>query len=600
MSESIESTLWIPSQAWLIEIDLHCIIEEMKDNVDDGITNWDEIKAKILAPYSLKIHQNPNNNTQIKKNLALKTTVQQVNDGLIWQQIKCEVRKHFNNYCKYKSQPKTRKAVINEAKDDIKQPQNNTPKYDWCNEVKDDENYQKKVVKLSETDISNRNNFNNLLGDTTVQTLRRQSSAGLDLLLSNEIAPTLSDVAIQLSKQMQNQNIHTKQKRKKKYRILSKFKKKTKQLPKDEEKQTTQMTKRKHEGNNIHIVDIPISTFTVETSNPDIEDNNKTLLRQHTEDKTTEEISQFCDDMMDIDELIARCEPFQRVAMVLKLYQELLATHNEEKLCDIIENRGKYEHQQLHDDFMHIKVYHIDGDNDKIRSHDHSEDDKIKENSKKYLHISKKIYEYFVKELKLTCENMGNCRAFSRHYQRIYENNENNWCTEDRAFRTECDKMHIFFFHSTVKYGIKCHQTTAEEETAIDELNYYVEGRVVSKRYINVVSSADVQPQISSKSIKAKLYIGKKEDDLWWNHIQPNDKKQEEEEIYRQLVLKMGVFRWQNLHGFQTGDNRELSHLQPKFKNIKEEALNNEFKKLSKDNWNQTLRKSQIFFNSWA
>ncbi len=51
-----------------------------------------------------------------------------------------------------------------------------------------------------------------------------------------------------------------------------------------------------------------------------------------------------------------------------------------------------------------------------------------------------------VKELKLTCENMGNCRAFGRHYQRIYQKNEGNWTTEDRAFRTECDKMHIFFF----------------------------------------------------------------------------------------------------------------------------------------------------------
>eukprot|EP01084_Bolivina_argentea_P002738 5070_1 len=62
----------------------------------------------------------------------------------------------------------------------------------------------------------------------------------------------------------------------------------------------------------------------------------------------------------------------------------------------------------------------------------------------------------------------------------------------------------------------------------------------------------------------------------------------------------MGAFRWQNLHGFKTESNNEVCHLKPKFKNIKEEALNNEFKKLSKDNWNQTLRKSQIFFNSWA
>eukprot|EP01084_Bolivina_argentea_P018120 33784_1 len=62
----------------------------------------------------------------------------------------------------------------------------------------------------------------------------------------------------------------------------------------------------------------------------------------------------------------------------------------------------------------------------------------------------------------------------------------------------------------------------------------------------------------------------------------------------------MGVFRWQNPHGFEIGKNQQVSHYRPKFKNIKQEALMNEYQPLSKDNWNQTLRKSKIFFNSWA
>ena len=37
----------------------------------------------------------------------------------------------------------------------------------------------------------------------------------------------------------------------------------------------------------------------------------------------------------------------------------------------------------------------------------------------------------------------------------------------------------------------------------------------------------------------------------------------------------MGVFKWQSAHGFRTGQNRALGHIKAKYKNVKEEVLQN-------------------------
>ena len=62
----------------------------------------------------------------------------------------------------------------------------------------------------------------------------------------------------------------------------------------------------------------------------------------------------------------------------------------------------------------------------------------------------------------------------------------------------------------------------------------------------------------------------------------------------------MGIYQWQSGHGFRNGQNRNLSNLKPKYKNIKEEVLFNPYQTVSTDNWNQTLRKSKAFYESWA
>eukprot|EP01083_Nonionella_stella_P242806 846662_1 len=71
-------------------------------------------------------------------------------------------------------------------------------------------------------------------------------------------------------------------------------------------------------------------------------------------------------------------------------------------------------------------------------------------------------------------------------------------------------------------------------------------------------------------------------------------------EGYKRLIERMGIFRWQSSHGFRTGQNRGLIHLKPKFDNPKEEALGNSYCALSTEHWNQPLRKSKIFYQSWG
>ena len=62
------------------------------------------------------------------------------------------------------------------------------------------------------------------------------------------------------------------------------------------------------------------------------------------------------------------CEPMQRVRNVLEVYHGLLI---QDKLWKKVAMgpmiiSDEYGHQQLHNDFLHVKLYHIDADNKKL------------------------------------------------------------------------------------------------------------------------------------------------------------------------------------------------------------------------------------------
>ena len=103
-----------------------------------------------------------------------------------------------------------------------------------------------------------------------------------------------------------------------------------------------------------------------------------------------------------------------------------------------------------------------------------------------------------------------------------------------------------------------------ESSKYIEEITSVAKGRSVSK------------PNNFSTSTE---YVGKKEDDNWWSKIDNLDNNQ----IYEHLVSNMGIFRWQSVHGFRAGPNRNSSNLLSKWKNIKEEALNNRYQPISSE-----------------
>eukprot|EP01084_Bolivina_argentea_P167192 290219_1 len=122
---------------------------------------------------------------------------------------------------------------------------------------------------------------------------------------------------------------------------------------------------------------------------------NKNPKKDHIKidaEKTRNFSGEFCDDSMDIKELKNHCEPFQRIAMMLQAYKDLLSNTNKNEM-KLFENiQTSYNHQQLFNDFLHVKVMHIDADNAKIRSHDHLEYDKP---AQEHIGIDKKICQYF-------------------------------------------------------------------------------------------------------------------------------------------------------------------------------------------------------------
>jgi len=97
--------------------------------------------------------------------------------------------------------------------------------------------------------------------------------------------------------------------------------------------------------------------------------------------------------------------------------------------------------------------------------------------------------------------------------------------------------------------------------------------------------------------------IAERGDVQWMNSsIQDLDpsKPSNELPIYDKLVDNMGIYRYQKSAGMPMELMKALSHLNPKYNNIKEEVLNNPYTPISADNWNQTLRKAKIFYNSFT
>eukprot|EP01084_Bolivina_argentea_P167191 290218_1 len=265
-----------PGQNFNNDLDLHWVVEEMKECVDDGIVNWSLIKQQLFPSI------NNNNPSPIDKDHMI---------ALHFLQL--EIQHHFAIYVKQK---------LKNA--DVEPDSSTAEQVKWLT----------RRSSLSSQWIQN---------DT--------SHLGVS---------SISDLSKQLSDARKNKSEPT--------------------LPKS------------------HLD----------------EKVDKKPIKDHVEinNEKTNQSGEFCDDLMDITELKKRCEPFQRIAMMLQAYKDLLSNTNKNEM-KLFENiQTSYNHQQLFNDFLHVKVMHIDADNAKIRSHDHLEYDKP---AQEHIGIDKKICQYF-------------------------------------------------------------------------------------------------------------------------------------------------------------------------------------------------------------
>eukprot|EP01083_Nonionella_stella_P269292 911020_1 len=269
----------------------------------------------------------------------------------------------------------------------------------------------------------------------------------------------------------------------------------------------------------------------------------KLLQKKNKDDLYTEfECSMESRPECTANNIMIDCEPLKRIDVILSAFHSLMQEEQlwgKLPLAPLLTIDNIFGHQQMFDDFSHIKLYNMDS-----QSHQHA----------------------------------GNIAtdADTKSTQVPQKLTDKEW-----IFQEECDKIHRYFLHSTIQFG-----ETSTEEAKANRTEKHEAGRRWSSKEHN-----------GHNKTATAVYVGMKEDKEWFKRF---SKDMSPDEEYKLLVEHMGIFRWQSSHGFRTGQNRGIMHdLKPKFSNFKEEALHKEYY-AAKDNWNQTLRKSKQFHQSFG
>lgn len=159
------------------------------------------------------------------------------------------------------------------------------------------------------------------------------------------------------------------------------------------------------------------------------------------------------------ENLFKHCQPLQRVSNVLKLYHKLLHENKLWKKVSVgrmIIISDKYGHRQLQNDFLHVKLVHIDTDNKKYFQKRNA---KINNNDEPE-GLAQYICETFLQLYK--CKNIENCGAFKRHYRDRSDRNKEKTLyhriedtsskkaheirnDKEQIITEECDKIHSYF-----------------------------------------------------------------------------------------------------------------------------------------------------------
>ena len=114
-----------------------------------------------------------------------------------------------------------------------------------------------------------------------------------------------------------------------------------------------------------------------------------------------------------------QCQCIERISIVLYLYDKVLKCDKLWKrvpMGPLVSISDKYAHQQLHNDFLHIKLYHIDADNQKkLKPNNDNNTSEEKKDDSKYQNVAKKLCQRYSKDYK--CEDVSKCPGFKRHYR---------------------------------------------------------------------------------------------------------------------------------------------------------------------------------------
>eukprot|EP01084_Bolivina_argentea_P048299 89002_1 len=235
--------------------------------------------------------------------------------------------------------------------------------------------------------------------------------------------------------------------------------------------------------------------------------NESTTMKNKTVINLKTKLKQECSNQ---DCKVETCQPLKRIDIVLDAYKRFMQNKSlwdEIPISAVVNMNDKYSHQQLVDDFLHVKIVHCES----------NQDIPLKETPK---HI---LCQRFNKKYRCKVEE---CFAFKRHYRDKNSNEENERRQferkfgdlpmnsymkiineKDAVFQQECDKIHSYFLHEINSEASRYNNEEEEEETKSKgkiSLSFQVLRRRQSHN--NVLNKNNVQ------KFSGKQYIGRKED----------------------------------------------------------------------------------------
>ena len=268
----------------------------------------------------------------------------------------------------------------------------------------------------------------------------------------------------------------------------------------------------------------------------------KLLLDWTQKDLEVQAESYECPGVTDLD----NCPCVQRIDIVMETYSKLM--NNDDlwlcvPLAPVFTLDGRYAHQQLHDDFIHIKMYHIGRDfyrhhkgvsDEKDQDQEEEKEAKSRKKTADMLgmseteqkeveladseNIGKVLYERYANNKLCRCPDFAICKGFKRHYRQrgngaaedllfhTYDDNSVGAKTrkmrnnKERTLQEECDKIHSYFLHSTIQFGGsgRLDENDPEVKRITDLITANAQGRSYSK------------PEEKKVDDSQKDYVGKK------------------------------------------------------------------------------------------